>query len=133
MSRASLLMACGFALLARPVLAIEFECVGEEKGINSLTGKETVSPVTLRVVIDGKKATLQELGETGFTAPIDFTARESRKAWTLKASLGRSGEFRFQIDKQTGQFNSESWLLSRANVSTQQGKCEEVANSGKDL
>jgi hypothetical protein len=123
--KASLVMAAGSALLASPVLAVEFKCVGEEKGINSLTGAERVIPVTLHVKILGKKATLQEL------AGISFAVKESRRAYTLEASLGaRAGEYQIRIDKDTGLFNGNMWLLSRANASTQQGKCEEI-NAGE--
>jgi len=114
--------------LTAPAFAIEFKCEGQEKGINSMTGKERVLPVTYHIEIIDDQATLEGLDN------VIFNVDENDDAYILKAKLGNHklmGEFGFEINKHTGDFTGESWLLSRENVVTRAGKCERIDESGK--
>ena len=122
-SRALFHITIGLVFLAAPAFAIEFKCEGQEKGINSMTGKERVVPVTYLVEIIDEHATLDGLDN------VLFNVNENDDAYILKAKIGESrllGEFGLQIDKKTGDFKGESWLFSRDNIVTREGHCERI-------
>ena len=113
----------GFFLLAKPALAVEFTCTGQEKGVNTLTGKETLLPVKYHIKIFKNHATISDFDK------IVFKAKENQKSYLLKASIGKMrllGEYSFQINKHSGRFESKSWLFSRKNITTAVGRCEKI-------
>jgi hypothetical protein len=124
--RALLVIAIGCTALATPVVAAEYKCTGQEKGINSMTGKERVMPFTYRIRIVKNKATIDGL------ANVVFKVDETDAAYTLKAAIGKSrvaGEYVLRIDKHTGSLKGKSWLFARDNVTTREGKCARMKDS----
>jgi hypothetical protein len=132
MGKEFFLILFGFALLVKPVFAVELKCVGQERGINTLTGVERANPFTYHIVIVNNKATLKELNN------ISFIVHETDDAYKLKGSIGKDpehsresrllGEFTLQINKHTGLLSGKSWLFSRENVVTKEGRCERIDN-----
>ena len=121
------LLITGLTFLALPVFAAQYQCTGQEKGINSMTGKERVIPITLQISIVDGKASIK-----GFDN-IVFNVKETPDRYLLKGSIGKSrlmGEYMLQIDKHTGRFKGRSWLLSRHNVDTREGQCERIKDDG---
>jgi len=128
--RAILQIAIVLTFLATPVSATEFKCMGQEKGINTMTGMERVIPISYHIEIINNSATIDVLYN------IVFSVDENDDAYILNTSIGKSqllGEFAFQIDKHTGYFKGKSWLLSRDNIVTKEGKCERIEDSEKLL
>ncbi|WP_455380325.1 hypothetical protein [Acidihalobacter prosperus] len=123
MNKKRFLIILGLSLLAGPAFAVEFTCTGQEKGVNTLTGKETVLPVKYRIKIFKNHATISDFDK------IMFNATENKKHYLLKASIGKRrllGEYSFRITKHTGRFESKSWLFSRKNMTTAVGSCEKI-------
>jgi len=127
-NKAYVLIVFALAFLASPAFAVEFKCTGQEKGIDTITGKERVIPITYHITIDNDQATID-----GFDNII-FAVTESDDSYLLKASIGKSrlmGEQTIRIDKRTGHFDGKSWLLARENVVTKEGKCESMEVNGQ--
>lgn len=91
-----------------------------------MTGMERVIPISYLIKIIHKSATIKGLDN------IVFSVDENDDAYMLKASIGESrllGEKTLQIDKNTGYFKGKSWLLSKDNIVTQEGRCEETEDN----
>ena len=130
MSRAFFQVVIGLTFLATSVFAAEFKCTGKEKGINTMTGLERVTPISYHIEIINNSATIDGLDN------IIFSVDENEDAYILKASVGKSrlmGENTLQINKNTGFFEGKSWLFSRDNVVTKEGRCERIKGGEKHL
>jgi len=128
MRRALFQIVVGLTFFATSVSAVEFKCTGQEKGINSMTGDERVIPISYHIEIINDSATIDDFDN------VIFSVKEDDGAYMLKASLGESrliGEYALQIDKKTGFFKGKSWLFSRDNIVTKEGKCEKIEGEEK--
>lgn len=120
----------GLSVIGKSAFAVEFKCVGKEKGINSMTGRKRVIPVSYHIEIIKNSARIKELDH------IDFSVHENRTSYSLKASIEKKkkynkqsrilGEYALLIDKKTGLFKGKSWLFSPNNRVTQEGQCKRI-------
>ncbi|SPD73384.1 exported hypothetical protein [uncultured Desulfobacterium sp.] len=128
MKKAFFQIVVGLTFLATSVFAEEFKCTGQEKGINTMTGAERTIPIFYHIEINNNNATIDGIDN------INFTVTEDDDTYILKASIGKSrllGEYDLQIDKHTGFFKGKSWLFSRDNIVTKEGKCEKCEDNEK--
>jgi hypothetical protein len=110
-----------FTFLATPVFSVDYKCEGKEKGINTMTGKERIIPITYIIEIAKNSATINDMDN------LTFTVNEDDDMYIMQASIGESqllGEYVIRINKKTGSFKGQSWLFSRDNIVTKEGKCE---------
>jgi hypothetical protein len=114
--------------LASESVTVQYKCVGEETGINSMTGAERTLPVTYLIKISGKTATLYSVSDK---SELSFSVTERDNAYILYFSIGGesegedlAGEWTLQIDKDSGALTGTIWLFTPANVGSARGKCE---------